>query len=67
MNKKPYAVVYFPTEDMYSEIPTSWLLNDEACYWPRSLNAHKLMQKGVEPDTKTWEVHQLRIEDYSGE
>lgn len=66
MNKKPYAVVYFTKEDIYSEIPTSWLLNDEAGYWPTSINAWKLMQKGVEPDRENWEVHPLRIVRYSG-
>lgn len=67
MNKKLYAVVCFTKGDMYSEIPTSWLINEESGYWPKTLNARKLMRKGVEPDKDNWEVHELRIEGYSGE
>ncbi|CAG9818133.1 unnamed protein product [Phaedon cochleariae] len=62
---KPYAVVYFTKEDMYSEIPTSWLQNNDAGYWPNSMNPCKLMQKGVEPDKENWEVHQLKIVGFS--
>lgn len=65
MNSKPYAVVYFPKDDMYSEIPTEWLLGDKSCWWPKSINAKKFIEKKCQPNPDSWDVHSIQIEGYS--
>lgn len=53
MDKKRFAVVYLPKENIYSEIPTSRLIKEKhQCWLPKTLNPRLLMEIGEEPDER---------------
>ncbi|CAG9763748.1 unnamed protein product [Ceutorhynchus assimilis] len=63
---KKYAVIYFPAENIYSEIPTSWLTPDkEYCWWPNSINCKSFMTRDEPPDESTWARHRIKFEVYA--
>jgi len=64
--EKKFAVIYFPSENMYSEIPTSWLTPDKGhCWWPNSINARAYMVKNEPLDKSNWKVHKINFEGYA--
>lgn len=69
--EKDFAVVYFPTEKIYSEVPVSWLTLDKTqCWWPNSLNPRNRMIRGDKPnnpddDGTTWILYDVKFETYA--
>lgn len=65
METKKFAVVYLPSEKIYSEVPVSWFSDDNTqCWWPKSVNATTYMIRGELPNKSTWELHDIEIETY---
>nr|CAI5866941.1 unnamed protein product [Callosobruchus analis] len=65
MSEKKFAVIFLPSENVYSEVPVSWLSdNGTKCWWPRTLHAFNFMRRGEEPDKDTWQLHEARVEMY---
>ncbi|XP_036144756.1 uncharacterized protein LOC105836362 isoform X2 [Monomorium pharaonis] len=68
--QKMYAVVKFVTDSTYSEIPITWLIeNDNAdnllCWWPpKSANCPQLIANYASPEFNTWECYQVNIIKY---
>lgn len=59
-----FAVIYLPKEELYSEIPVSWLIQGrKKCRWPNTLNARSYMNRGDIPD-ETWDIHEVQVEEY---
>ncbi|CAG9773410.1 unnamed protein product [Ceutorhynchus assimilis] len=64
--EKKFAVIYFPAENIYSEVPTSWLAPDRKhCWWPNSINAKPFMVRGELPDESVWVLHEVKLEAYA--
>ncbi|KAI4455158.1 hypothetical protein MML48_9g00000572 [Holotrichia oblita] len=62
---RKYAVVYFPSDKTYSEIPVNWIQSDSLCWWPNSTKkAYNLMARNVLPDVDTWNKYDIRIESF---
>ncbi|XP_071581114.1 uncharacterized protein [Temnothorax nylanderi] len=60
----PYAVVQFPKEGTYSEIPTSWLTKDcTQCRWPTTKNATFFIKKNSPPEAD-WLLFDVKVECY---
>ncbi|XP_071581153.1 uncharacterized protein [Temnothorax nylanderi] len=60
----PYAVVQFPKEGTYSEIPTSWLTKDcTRCRWPTTKNATFFIKKNSPPEAD-WLLFDVKVECY---
>nr|CAI5830353.1 unnamed protein product [Callosobruchus analis] len=65
MSEKKFAVIFLPSENVYSEVPVSWLSdNGTKCWWPRTLHAFNFMRRGEAPDKDTWQLHEARVEMY---
>lgn len=51
-----YAVVKFIVDNLYSEVPVSWLQrkdNKQLCYWPsRTINAKPLITNYTNPNVE---------------
>ncbi|XP_031333474.1 uncharacterized protein LOC116163526 isoform X2 [Photinus pyralis] len=63
-SEKPYAVIYFESEKLYSEVPVSWLTTDrQKCWWPKSVNAKPYMTRGDKPQ-ENWILYNVRVEKY---
>lgn len=62
---KKYSVVKFLTDNSYSEIPTSWLVQDDnkqLCLWPpRTANTALLIANCVSPNFETWNEYEVDI------
>lgn len=62
----PYAVVQFPQEGSYSEIPTSWLTKDTTqCRWPTTKNVTFFLKKNS-PLQEDWLLFDVKVECYCG-
>lgn len=62
----PYAVVQFPNEGTYSEIPTSWLTKDSTkCRWPMTKNASFFVKKNNPPEAD-WLLFDVIVDSYCG-
>ncbi|XP_039313114.1 uncharacterized protein LOC105203730 isoform X5 [Solenopsis invicta] len=60
----PYAVVQFPKEGTYSEIPTSWLTNNfTQCRWPITKNPTIFIKKSSPPEAD-WLLYDIKVECY---
>lgn len=60
----PYAVVQFPQEGTYSEIPTSWLTKDcTQCRWPTTKNATFFLKRNYPPE-EDWLLFDVKVECY---
>ncbi|XP_014477804.1 PREDICTED: uncharacterized protein LOC106746097 isoform X2 [Dinoponera quadriceps] len=60
----PYAVVQFPKEGTYSEIPTSWLTKDfTQCRWPTTKNVTFFLKKN-NPPKADWLLCDVKVECY---
>ncbi|KMQ88660.1 hypothetical protein RF55_11810 [Lasius niger] len=58
-----YAVVQFLTEYTYSEIPTTWLKeNNSQCWWPpRTSNCPQMIANCESPDFRTWNCYEVEV------
>ena len=65
---KEFAVVRFLESDLYSEVPSQWLAdNNESCWWPnQSRKAASLMMKGIPYDPNTFVKHAVTVETFCG-
>ncbi|KAK4882252.1 hypothetical protein RN001_005571 [Aquatica leii] len=62
---KEFAVVYFCSDKTTSEIPVSWLTeNESACWWPPSRYASSYIVNKYNPDPQTWTKHAVKVEFY---
>lgn len=60
-----YAVIYFPNEDLFSEVPTTWLTSCRTkCWWPNKLDAKPYMKRNEKPNKADWNLHDIRVEEY---
>lgn len=63
----PFAVVKFTDDSTYSEIPVSWLFeNNEKCRWPKTKNIGLYMRKNHHPESD-WTVHNVEVETFCSE
>ncbi|KAK0072404.1 hypothetical protein PV326_000111 [Microctonus aethiopoides] len=70
--EKPYAVIYFVEQSLYSEIPSNWLLNDNEstggitkCKWPPSFikNLNFYSKSRLTP-SDNWLTYDVKIIRY---
>lgn len=65
---KTYAVVKFLVDNLYSEVPVSWLTledNKQLCLWPpRTTNAKLLIANYISPNVETWNLYEVDIIKY---
>ncbi|KAK4885862.1 hypothetical protein RN001_002133 [Aquatica leii] len=62
---KEFAVVYFCSDKTTSEIPVSWLTeNESACWWPPTRYASSYIVNKYNPDPQTWTKHAVKVEFY---
>lgn len=65
VENKKYSVVKFLIDDLYSEIPTSWLIldgNKQMCWWPpRTANAAVLISTYSSPNLETWNQYEVDV------
>ncbi|CAL1678269.1 unnamed protein product [Lasius platythorax] len=65
---KKYAVVKFLLDNLYSEIPTSWLTrenNKQLCWWPpRTANTKILIVNCASPNFDTWNKYEVDVIKY---
>lgn len=63
-----YAVVKFVIDNLYSEVPTSWLTQEEnkqLCLWPpRTANTKILIANDANPNLETWSEYEVEIIKY---
>ncbi|XP_032690527.1 uncharacterized protein LOC116853504 [Odontomachus brunneus] len=64
INKK-YSVVKFLIDNLYSEIPTSWLMHDgskQLCLWPpRTANVASLIGNCISSNLETWDPYEVDV------
>jgi hypothetical protein len=62
-----YSVVEFPSEQLVSVVPSSWLMNkDENCRWPTAIGTRlsKLIKDQAVP-LNSWNIYSCRVlKDY---
>ncbi|XP_039314174.1 uncharacterized protein LOC105204764 isoform X7 [Solenopsis invicta] len=63
MSNYNYAVVQFPADQTYSEIPITWLKEDDSqCWWPpRTSNCPQMIANCESPDYKTWATYKINV------
>lgn len=65
---KTYAVVKFHVDNVYSEVPLSWLTlegSKQLCFWPpRTINAKLLITNYTNPDIDTWDLYEVDVIKY---
>ncbi|XP_039302556.1 bromodomain-containing protein DDB_G0270170-like isoform X3 [Solenopsis invicta] len=63
MSNYNYAVVQFPADQTYSEIPITWLKEDDSqCWWPpRTSNCLQMIANCESPDYKTWATYKINV------
>lgn len=59
---KNFSVVFFNSENRYSVVPTTWLVEHEGknqCYWPgpKTKNANQLIQQADSQPAVNWKLH----------
>lgn len=63
-----YAVVKFVIDNLYSEVPTSWLIQEEnkqLCLWPpRTANTKILIANDASPNLETWSEYEVEVIQY---
>lgn len=60
-----YAVVRFKIDNTYSEIPTSWIIEDNLCWWPpRTANSAIFISNCTDPNRSTWKQYNIDIIKY---
>jgi len=71
VENKKYAVVKFIIDNLYSEIPASWLIfdsnkNKSKCFWPpRTANTATLIANYASPNVETWHQYDIDFVKYS--
>lgn len=71
VQNKKYAVVKFILDNLYSEIPASWIIfdnnkNKSKCFWPpRTANTATLIANCASPNVETWHQYDIDFVKYS--